>query len=44
MEQHLFKHFQTTERTDFVEDVSITVMDKTDTFIPAKREVIGDKH
>ena len=38
MQQHLFRHFQSPGHTDFIEDVCITQIDKTDPFIPTKRE------
>ena len=38
MQQHLFEHFQSPGHTGFVEDVYITFIDKTDPFIPTKRE------
>ena len=38
MQQHLFEHFQIPGHTCFVEDVCIPFIDKTDPFIPTKRE------
>ena len=38
MQQHLFGHFQSPGHTDFVEDVCITFIDKTEPFTPTKRE------
>ena len=38
MQQHLFEHFQSPGHTGFIEDVCITLIDKTDPFIPTKRE------
>ena len=37
MEQHLIKHFQSLEHIGFIEDVCITLSDKTDPFISTKR-------
>ena len=38
MQQHLLEHFQSPGYTGFIEDVCITLIDKTDPFIPTKRE------
>ena len=38
MQQHLFEHFQNPGHTSFIEDVSITLIDKTDPSIPTKCE------
>ena len=38
MQQHLFEYFQSPRDTGFVGDVCITFIDKTDPFIPTKRE------
>ena len=38
MQYHLFDHFQSTGHTRFTEDVCIKLIDKTDPFIPTKRE------
>ena len=37
MQQHLFEHFHSPGHTSFI-DVCITLIDKTDPFIPNKRE------
>ena len=38
MQQHRLEHVQNPGHTDFIEDVCITLIDKTDPFIPTKRE------
>ena len=38
MQQHVLEHFQSPGHTDFVADVCTTFIDKTDSFIPEKRE------
>ena len=38
MEQHLYEPFQSPGHTVYVDDVGITVIDKTELVIPAKRE------
>ena len=38
MQQHLFEDFQNPGHTSFIEDVSITLIDKTDPSIPTKCE------
>ena len=38
MQKHLFEYFQSPGHIGFVEDVWITFVDKTDPFIPTKRE------
>ena len=38
MEQHLFNHFCTSGHCSFLEDVSLTFIDKTDSSDPLKRE------
>ena len=38
MQKHLFEHFQGPGDTGFVEDICITFIDKTEPFIPTKRE------
>ena len=38
MQQHLFEHFQSPGHTGFIEDFCIAYIDKTDPFIPTKRE------
>ena len=38
MQQHLFEDFQSPEHTGFIQDVCITLIDKTDPFIPTTRK------
>ena len=38
MEQHLFKHFCSSNHNYFISDVSVTFIDKTDPSDPLKRE------
>ena len=38
MQQHLFNHFCTSGHTGFIENVSITFIDKTDPSDPLNRE------
>ena len=38
MQQHIFEHFSSNDHTGFLEDVSITFIDKTDPSDPLKRE------
>ena len=38
MQEHLYKHFQSEGHTEFLDDVSITLADKTDVSAPTKRE------
>ena len=38
MQQHLFDHFCDSDHSDFLSDVSITFIDKTDPSDPLKRE------
>ena len=38
MQQHLFEHFSAEGHHSFLEDVSITLMDKTDLSNPLQRE------
>ena len=38
MQEHLYKHFESEGHTDFLDDVSITLIDTADGFNPTKRE------
>ena len=38
MQQHLLGHFQSAGHAGFVEDIGITLIDKTGPFIPTKHE------
>ena len=38
MQEHLFRHFSSPGHNGFVNDVSVTFIDKTDTSDPLKRE------
>ena len=38
MQEHLYRHFANYEHTGFLDNVSITLIDKTDPFNPTKRE------
>ena len=38
MQQQLFQHFQSPGHAGFIEDVCVTLIGKTDPFIPTKRE------
>ena len=38
IQEHLYKHFESEGHTEFLDDVSITLIDKTDGFNPTKRE------
>lgn len=38
MQQHLFERFQSPGQTGFIDDVSVTLIDKADPFIPTKYE------
>ena len=38
MQEHLYKHFESEGHTEFFDDVSITLIDKTDGSDPTKRE------
>ena len=38
IQEHLYKHFESKRHTEFLDDVSITLTDKTDGSNPAKRE------
>ena len=38
MQQHLFERFQSPGQTGFIEDVSVTLIDKANPFIPTKYE------
>ena len=38
MQEHLYKHFQSEGHTEFLNDVSITLADKTDVSASTKRE------
>ena len=38
IQEHLYKHFESEEHTEFLDDVSITLIDKTDGSNPTKRE------
>ena len=38
MQEHLYKHFESERRTEILDDISITLIDKTDGSDPTKRE------
>ena len=38
MQEHLYKHFESEGHNEFLDDVSITLIDKTDSSNPTKRE------
>ena len=38
IQEHLYKHFENERHTEFLDDVSITLIDKTDGSNPTKRE------
>ena len=38
MQEHLYKHFESEEHTHFLDDNSMTLIDKTDSSNPTKRE------
>ena len=38
VQEHLYKHFESERHTEFFDDVSITLIDKTDGSDPTKRE------
>ena len=38
VQEHLYKHFESEGHTEFFDDVSITLIDKTDGSDPTKRE------
>ena len=38
IQEHLYKHFESEVHTEFLDDVSITLIDKKDGFNPTKRE------
>ena len=38
MQEHLFSHFLMADHDEFLSDVSITFIDKTDPFDPLRRE------
>ena len=38
MQQHLFNHFCNSGPAGFIEDISVTIIDKTDQSDPLKRE------
>ena len=38
MQEHLYKHFESEVHTEFLDDVSATLVDKTDGSNPTKRE------
>ena len=38
MQEYLYSHFESEGHNGFLEDVSITLIDKTDGFNPTKRE------
>ena len=44
MQQHLFNYFCTSDHCGFLEDVSLTFIDKTDPFDPLKKGRILKKH
>ena len=38
MQEHLYKHFESEKYTEFLDDVSLTLIDKTGGSNPTKRE------
>ena len=38
IQEHLYKHFESEDYTEFLDDVSITLIDKADCSIPTNRE------
>ena len=38
MQEHLYNHFESEGHTEFIDEVSITLIDKTDCFNSTKRE------
>ena len=38
MQEHLYNHFESEVHTEFIDEVSITLIDKIDCFNPTKRE------
>ena len=40
MQEHLYKHFESERRTEILDDISITLIDKTDGSDPTKRELL----
>ena len=38
MQEHLYKHFESEGHTEFLDDVSVTLIDKVDGSNPTKRE------
>ena len=38
MQEHLYKYFESKRRTEILDDISITLIDKTDGSDPTKRE------
>ena len=38
IQEHLYKHFESEGRTEILDDISITLIDKTDGSDPTKRE------
>ena len=38
MQEHLYKNFESEGHTEFLDDVSITLVDKTDVSVPTKRD------
>ena len=43
MQEHLFRHFSSPDLTVFLNDVLITLIDKTDPSDPLKQEEFGEK-
>ena len=44
MQEHLFRHFSSPGRNGFLNDVSVTFLDKTGPSDPLKRQIFGEKH
>ena len=40
MQQHLYKHFESEGHTEFLDDVSVKLIHKTDGSNPTKRELL----
>ena len=41
MQEYIFEHFNSEGHTDFLENVSVTFIDKTDSQNPEKEKTIG---
>ena len=43
MQEHLYKHFESERRTEILDDISITLIDKTDGSILLRERITGCK-